>query len=156
MTDLDLVVANLPDREKILILRSVTHVAAEEKLPEALHFHNRVTDLDAARLIHQIERGAIVVQQGAAWTDRGGTLRKQMPHLTRIVNECLRLGLVHQNSREMAPGVWLTWLEAAPVHLIRGDNRTACDASRRVRAARFRLTDDIGLVDCHACLDGHQ
>lgn len=150
MTDLNVAIANLPEREQILILRSTCHVADEARLPEALHFCNHVTDLDVARLIHAIERGAVVVEHGKAWVDLGGALRARMPHLTRIVRECLRLGLVTRTSRELAPDIWQTWLIAAPVH---------CDCGHPCLTRpgrRVRLADDLALVDCEACLKDHK
>lgn len=153
MTDLSLAVAGLPEREQTLILRSACHVADESRLPEALRLCNRVSDLDVARLLHAIERGAVVVQRDSAWADLTGDLRARMPHLTRIVNECLRLGLVTRTSRQVAPDVWRTWLVAAPVHC-GGAGGPHCGRTRR--AQRYRLADDLSLVDCEACLSAHR
>lgn len=142
--------STLSEREQHLILRSVLH-CTDQELPEQAQFHNHVTDLDAARLILAVERGTIVVQRDTAWTDFTGTLRARMPHLTRIVNECLRLRLVVRHTEHIWPDVWQTKLAAAPVHLEAGVNRPAC--VRPGEVARYRLTDDIGLIDCKACLD---
>jgi hypothetical protein len=153
MTDLAIEVANLPEREQTLILRSVAHVADESRLPEQMRLCNRITDLDVARLIHGIERGAIVVQRDAVWVDRGGLMRRRMPHLTRIVNECLRLGLVDRVSQEISPDVWRVWLSAAPVHQQAPGGGPVCPVAGERRTRRLRLSDDPGLVDCPACLE---
>lgn len=151
MTDIALAIAGLAEREQLLILRSALHVVPDESaLPERARFHNKVTELDAARLLHAIERGYMVVPEDRAWTDLRGTLRTRMPHLTRIVNECLRLGLVSRMSEQIAPDVWRTHLVPAAVHLSAGINRTLCPASAGL-SFRFRLTDDPGLIDCEAC-----
>ena len=155
MTDLSLTIAGLPEREQTLILRSAAHIADESRLPAWAQLCNHVTDLDVARLIHAIERGTIVYPHGAAWTDLGGDLRKRMPHLTRIVNECLRLGLVERTSEQTAPDIWRTWLVAAPVHYDNGDHVPACHRGR-TRPIRFRLSQDPALVDCQACLGAHR
>lgn len=148
MTDLSHVVATLPEREQILALRSVLHALDnEDLLPVPLQFCNKVSDLDAAWLILAVERGYTVVQQGAVWTDLRGDLRARMPHLTRIVNECLRLKLVRRRSREVMPDVWRVWLTAAQVHRDAGLNKPACG----VTGQRFRLADDSRLIDCPAC-----
>lgn len=145
-------VADLPEREQLLILRSVTHIADETELPAWAQLCNHVTDLDVARLIHAIERGTVVVPRDNVWTDLRGNLRAAMPHLTRTVNECLRLGLVQRASEQTAPGVWRTWLVAAPIHRDAGGRVPACHRGR-TRPIRFRLTDDPGLIDCKACLE---
>lgn len=150
--DLTLAVAQLPEREQLLILRSCCHEADERWMPVAVQFCQKVSVLDAARLIHAIERGATVVEHDRVWTDLGGSLRARMPHLTRIVNECLRLGLVTRTSTETFPDVWLTRLATAPVHFSAGLNTTRCPASRNGQTRRFRLTEDPALVDCKACL----
>lgn len=150
--DLTEVLSTLSEHEQHLMLRSVLHCTSAE-LPEWAQLHNHVTDLDAARLIHAIERGFTIVQEGAAWTDLRGTLRAKMPHLTRIVNECLRLRLVERRSHELAPDVWRVWLVAAPVHLETGwINRPACLNVPNRTMMRFRLTADPALIDCKACL----
>ena len=147
MTDLLSALAEISDRERLLLYRSVLH-CTDQPLPEWAQFHNRVTDLDAARLIHAIERGAVVHPHGAAWLDTTGRLRAKMPHLTRIVNECLRLRLVEQATEPIGPDVWRTRLQTARVHLLAGINRPACTQRGSVR---FRLTDDPALIDCPAC-----
>ena len=152
MTDLSLAIAGLPEREQILILRAACHVADEPLLPVQAQFCNRVTELDAARLIHAIERGAMVIQRGTAWADLEGALRARMPHLTRVVLECTRLGLVRQATTQLWPDVWRTWLVAAPVHEQAGLNRTRCTASFQRPYGRFRLSDERALIDCAACL----
>jgi hypothetical protein len=141
---------DLPQRELDLIARAGAHCLADENTPDAIRFRGHVTDLDVARLIHQIERGALIVPAGKAWCVRGGRFHDR--HLTRIVNECLRLGLVERVTRNTASDVVLTYLIAAPVHLRTGINETRCWDSYLRPGARFRTLDVRRLVDCHACL----
>jgi len=141
MTDLD-----LSQRELDLIARAGAHCLADKDTPDATRFRDHVTDLDAARLIHRIERGALVVPAGRAWHMIGGW---DDIHLTRIVNECLRLGLVEASVGHTGRDIVRTTLIAAPIHL-RSGSGTACAAADS--GTRYRLTDDPGLIDCPACL----
>ena len=139
-------VADLPQRELDLIARAGAHCLADESTPEAVRFRRGVTDLDAARLIHRIERGALVVPAGRTWHMIGGW---DDIHLTRIVNECLRLGLVEASVAHTGRDIVRTTLSAAPVHL-RVRDMPACAAADP--GTRYRLVVDPRLVDCHACL----
>ena len=141
MTDLD-----LSQRELDLIARAGAHCLADESTPDATRFRNHVTDLDAARLIHRIERGALVVPAGRTWHMIGGW---DDVHLTRIVNECLRLGLVEASTAHTGRDIVRTTLTAAPVHL-RSGNVPACAAADP--GTRYRLVTDPALADCPACL----
>lgn len=145
MTDLSLAVADLPASEQRLIARAGLHAMKDP--PGALAFRD-VSDLDAARLIHAIERGYVVVPRGRAWTDLSGALRARMPHLTRVVQECLRVRLVSIVTVPFGGDVVRHQLMAAPVHLR--------DAHALPEERRYRLTEDITLVDCKACLAGHR
>lgn len=152
MTDLSLAIADLPEWEQRLILRSSAHVVPDEsRLPETLHFREHVTELDAARLIHAIERGVTYVPSCThdGWASVAPT--PGFPYLSRVVRECLRLGLVRRVSEEVAPDIWRTTLVAAPVHLAVPDYRAACSAHVRTPHRRLRLSDDLALVDCMAC-----
>ncbi len=151
MTDLSLAIADLPEREQTLIWRSACHLVPDEAaLPEMLRLHNHVTELDTVRLLHEIERGAVVVPRDDAWTDVAGTLRYKMPHLTRIVNECLRLRLLVRIAEQTGPDIWRTRLAAAPVHRHAIDHQPTC--GRDFGMVRFRVSDDPALIDCPACL----
>jgi hypothetical protein len=75
-----------------------------------------------------------------------------MPPLTRIVEECLRLGLVQRTTVETAPAIWRTQLEAASVHLRSTGGPTACSAVDLAPQFRYRTVQDVALVDCLACL----
>lgn len=142
MTDLSLAVADLPASEQRLIARAGLHAMKDPSEP--LAFRDGVTDLDAARLIHAIERGYVVVPRGRVWTDLSGALRARMPHLTRVVQECLRVRLVSIAAVHFGGDVVRHQLVAAPVHL-----RGAHDLPE---GWRHRLTDDATLIDCKACL----
>lgn len=142
----------LSDTERVLIKRAVAHALPEDDAPEVIRFRDGVTDLDAARLIHRIERGAIIVPAGRTWVVLGAADRT--PHLARIVEECLRLGLVHRCSVQLGKDVIRIQLAAAPVHRCRGGldpNGTLCSMSRLWPAKRYRCTDDPKLIDCFTC-----
>lgn len=151
MTDVQLQIVQLPEREQNLINRSVCHIADETLLPEALRLGNRVTDLDVARLLLAVERGFVVVPRDETWTDLTGALRARMRHLTRVANECIRLRLLVRTTEQITVDIWRTRLVAAPVHLMAGPNRPACPAPGGM--VRYRLSDDRNLIDCPACLD---
>jgi len=137
---------DLTDRR--LIDRAVCHSLADGIGPA---FRNDVTDLDAARLILRLEQGVIVVpaKGGRSWhtLPRG----QRMPPLTRVVQECLRLGLVSRDTIETGPGVRRIQLAAAPIHRRLAPNTTRCSASMLRRGLRWRTTLDQDLVDCFAC-----
>jgi hypothetical protein len=139
-------ILSLEDRR--LIERSAAHALADGIGPA---FRNGVTDLDVARLILRLEQGAIVVQAkgGRSWhtLPRG----ERMPPLTRVVQECLRLGLVYRATIETGPAVRRVQLAAAPIHRRLAPNTTRCNASLLRRGLRWRTTLDARLVDCFAC-----
>src|SRR5207237_10397118 len=98
-------VTDLSPADTVLVPRAYSHALADSAIPPALRFRNGVDDLDAARLLLQIERSAVIVQatSGKSWhtVPRG----ERMPPLTRIVEECLRLGLVYLASVDRGPSV---------------------------------------------------
>lgn len=138
----------LTHEDRRLIDRSACHALADGLGPA---FRNGVTDLDAARLILRLEQGIIVVpaKGGRSWhtVPRG----ERMPPLTRVVEECLRLGLVVRDAIETGPGVRRIQLAAAPIHRRLAPNTTRCNASRLRPGLRWRTTLDRDLVDCFAC-----
>lgn len=146
-------------RELDLITRAGAHSLAETRLAPVQRFRDGVTDLDVARLIHRIERGTTIVPSSpGCWTVLAGP-NALIPHLSRVVREAMRVGLVHEDTVRTAPDVVRTILVAAPVHLrhprlVRG--QTACTASARVPYGRFRTLPDVDLVDCSACLMAHR
>jgi hypothetical protein len=138
---------DLSQRELDLITRAGAHILAGGDTPGTVQFDAHVTELDSVRLIHQIERGALVVPAGRAWHMIGS---QRHPHLTRIVNECLRLGLVEASTSYTGPDIVRTALTAAPVHLLAAPGRPACPASDP--NTRYRVLEDPRLLDCPACL----
>ena len=142
----------LSTHEADLITRAGAHAAAEATLAPYARFTNDVTDLDAARLIHLLERGALVVPHVRAYVMFRG--RTPMPHLTRTVIECLRLGLAVQETLPTAPDIYRTQIRPAKMHLRAGAvNQPRCHDTA---ALRYRTLDDLDLVDCAACLRMHQ
>jgi len=138
----------LTHEDRRLIDRSACHALADGIGPA---FRNGVTDLDAARLILRLEQGVIVVpaKGGRSWhtLPRG----QRMPPLTRVVEECLRLGLVARDTIETGPGVRRIQLAAAPIHRRLAVNTTLCSASNTLPGLRWRTTLDADLVDCFTC-----
>lgn len=143
--------AALSDREESLITRAAAHALADEMAGDS-RFRNGVTDLDAARLIHRIERGALIVPSitGRSWHEvpRG----PHMPPLTRVIEECLRLGLVERLTVETAPAIWRTQLQAAPVHIRTTPGAVLCGRHFRAPGKRLRALRDVTLADCAACV----
>lgn len=146
--------ATISEREQNLITRSASHALADVVAGDS-RFRNGVTDLDAARLIHRIERGAMIVPSatGRSWHEvpRG----PHMPPLTRVIEECLRLGLVERLTVETAPGIWRTQLQAAAVHIETAPGHVLCRRHLRAPGKRLRALRDATLADCAACLHLH-
>jgi len=146
--------AHLSEREQVLIARAASHVLADDAAGDS-RFRKGVTDLDAARLIHRIERGALIVPSatGRSWHEvpRG----PHMPPLTRVIEECLRLGLVERLSVETAPAIWRTQLQAAPVHIRTTPGAVLCGKHSRAPGKRLRALRDATLADCAACVHLH-
>lgn len=145
-------ILDISEREHTLIVRAAAHVIDPLVAGDSA-FQRDVTDLDAARLVHRIERGAIVIpsRTGRSWHEVPDG--PYMLHLTRVVEECLRLGIVERLTVQTAPAIWRTQLAAAPVHLCTAPGVARCDAGRPGK--RLRLLDEPGLVDCAACVFLH-
>lgn len=138
-------------REAVLALRAGAHGAEPETLPEPARLRHGTLDLEAARLIHLIEQGNVIVPRSYPRSWRFlDTLMPHMTGLSRIVEECLRVGLVYADVVRTGPSIRRTQLAASVVHLDRG-GRTACNMSDAMPMLRYRLLDDLSLVDCLAC-----
>jgi len=144
----------ISEKERNLITRAGAHALDPKIAPLHLLFQRSVTDLDAARIIHRLERGAVIVptSSGRAW--REIPEGPHIPRFTVIVEECLRLGLVHRESIVVGRDRRRIQLAAAMVHL-RGEHfwAPACGYHPEVR---FRILDDPALVDCLTCLGIHR
>lgn len=151
-------VANLPkhlpacERDQGLIARAGAHAADPELLPEEARFQGSVTDLDVARLLLALDRGAAVWPHERGWRTEQRTAL-MFGRLSATVRECLRLGLVHTMREQTGPSSFREFLVPAITHLRhRADHRApACPAPRSIK--RYRLVDDRVLVDCQTCLD---
>lgn len=142
-------------RDRALAARAAAH-ADEEHV-----YRHGVTDLDIARLILAVERGAVIhptasMTQWAA--PAGSPLRAPHRPLNATVNEAIRVGLCRVTVEPgKRPGVVLTRLAAAPVHARNPQRPTiprCLDAVLYARTdAYFRLLDDLTLVDCQGCMD---
>lgn len=142
--------ADLSTEDQILVLRSTAHVLAVSETPPVLRFRDGVTELDAARLILSVERGAVIVQavSGRSW--HAVPRRAGRAPLTRIVEQCLHFGLVYRDSVITGPALRRIQLGAPPIHL-RTDHGLACRADMVVLGRRWRSLADPRLVDCLAC-----
>jgi hypothetical protein len=146
---------DLPARDLILVVRAGAHAAPDYELPASAQFRDGVSDLDVARLILRIERGAAVVagSSGRSWHTVPRGFR--MPPLTRVVNEALRVRLVRLDAVRTGPHTVRQQLACAPVHVRdftrTGRRRTACAAWLSEPFVRYRTVDDPGLADCIAC-----
>ena len=145
------------EREEELILRAGLHSAAPSSLPETERLGRGVSDLDVARLVHQIERGNIIYPSRSHQTWRStGPMAKTRRSLTTVVSEALRLGIVHIVTDHTSPHTYRTRLAAAITHARRRGtvNQPACGVLV-VKPVRWRLlgTEQLAFVDCQACMD---
>jgi hypothetical protein len=153
---IDLSVQGLSDREESLRQRAVAHCLAESVAGDAT-FRDGVDDLDAARLLLDIERGAIYIPNDPgmrSWHAIGGG--RPILRLSRVVRECLRLGLVERLTVQTAPSIWRTQLQAAPVHMRTAGRHVLCRTDVSRPSKRLRSLTDPGLVDCAACVFLHR
>lgn len=143
---------SLSTHETALVARAAAHALAEEATPALARFTNGVDDLDVARLIMRIERGSVIVPSAVsrAWLALNEIERE--PHLTRIVKEAIRVGLVYPGTIRTGPHLIRVQLVAAPVHLRRVPGVPVCPESQEKPYGRYRTLDEAAWVDCSACL----
>lgn len=131
-----------------LIERAGTHAQPQDTLRPAQRFQHGVTELDVARVMHELERGVRLHRSRLGrWAAPAGSRlgNKASP----AVQEMIRTGLVrHLIDREG------DHLIPARVHLDLGDRQSACRfVGEDLGPMRARLTKDLGLFDCPACED---
>jgi hypothetical protein len=144
-------------KEEELVFRAGLHAVPPGALHPSEQLRRGVSDLDVARLVHQIERGNIIYPSTTHKTWRStGPVPRGRRALSTVVSEALRLGIVHPVVEHSSLYVYRTRLEAAPTHARRRGtaNRPACGLLS-VRVWRWRLldADRLMFVDCQACLD---
>lgn len=141
------------ERDHRLAARAAAH-ADEEHV-----YSDGVTDLDIARLILALERGALIhptasMTQWAA--PAGSPLRAPKRPLNATVNEAIRVGLCRVATEPTGPSAVRVRLAPAPVHA-RSEVRPlmpACQVFSLPQPDRYwRLLDDLTLVDCQGCID---
>lgn len=131
-----------------LIERAGTHAVPTDQLRPAQRFQMGVTELDVARVMHELERGVRLHRSRLGrWAGLAGSRlgNKASP----AVQEMIRTGLVrHVIDREG------DHLIPARVHLDLGDRQSVCHfVGEDLGPMRSRLTKDLGLFDCPACED---
>lgn len=134
--------------EEALIARSGLHATPADTLRPAQRFQYGVTELDVARVMHELERGVRLHRSRLGrWAAPAGSRlgNKASP----AVQEMIRTGLVRH---------WIDrdgdHLIPAPVHLDLGDRQSACHfIGEDLGPMRSRLTGDLALIDCKACID---
>lgn len=144
-------------KEEELIFRAGLHAVPPAALDPSERLERGVSDLDVARLVHQIERGNIIYPSGSHQTWRStGPVPKGRRALSTVVSEALRLGIVHPMVEHSSPHIYRTRLAAALTHAKRRGytNKPACRLmSIQVRRWRLLTPDQFAYVDCQACLD---
>jgi hypothetical protein len=132
------------------IARAGAHAAPESTLRAAQRFQDGVTELDVARVMHELERGLrLYLNRGGRWCAPRGSRVNGGGGPSAIVKEMIRTGLVrHYKDREG------DHLIPAKVHLDLGDRQSACHfIGEDLGPMRARLLADLALVDCLACAD---
>lgn len=144
-------------KEEELVFRAGLHAVPPAQLDPAERLERGVSDLDVARLVHQIERGNIIYPSSSHQTWRStGPVPRGRRALSTVVSEALRLGIVHPVVEHTSPHIYRTRLAAAPTHAKRRGytNKPACRLmSIQVRRWRLLPADQLAYVDCQACLD---
>jgi hypothetical protein len=143
------------ERDRALIARAGAHAAEPASLHPYARLQHGVTDLAVARLLRGLETGAEVYPEGRGWKARRESPLGRLSALERVVNECIRTGLVHTATERTGPAAWRTWLVPAITHAHHPEdrNRPGCLADITAGIKRWRLLDDLTLVDCQACVD---
>ncbi len=129
-----------------LIERAGTHAQPQDTLRPAQRFQHGVTELDVARVMHDLERGVRLHRSrlGRWFAPEGARMNNKT---SPAVQEMIRTGLVrHWIDREG------DHLIPARVHLDLGDRQSACHfVGEDLGPMRSRLTKDLDLADCLDC-----
>jgi hypothetical protein len=123
--------------------RAAAHSVAGES------FRDGVTDLDVARVLLAIERGAQIVAGGPSrwFCETGNPLNRTS--LARTVDEMIRTGLARASSAPVGRDYYSVTLIPAPVHL--RSRRDALRARCGNSSLRLRRVDHLELIDCGTC-----
>jgi len=157
-------IAELAPKDQGLVIRASAHAAAEAMLLPGSRFQEGVTDLEVARVLSALERGALIVPSASRpnrWMLGVGTPNPLVgmesnagPRpLSRIVAEMIRLGLAYPRTERTGPASYRTYLEPAMVHLRGPVWRLPMCGGPSSTIKRYRLVDDLTLVDCQSCAD---
>jgi hypothetical protein len=129
-----------------LIDRSGTHAMPADQLRPAQRFQMGVTELDVARVMHELEKGVRLhrSRMGRWAAPLGSRLGYKV---SPIIQEMIRTGLVrHLIDREG------DHLIPARVHLDLGDRQSACHfVGEDLGPMRARLSRNLDLADCLDC-----
>lgn len=132
--------------DESLIARSSSHVRPDEYMRAAQRLQNGVTELDVARVMHELEKGTrLYLNRLGRWCAPTGSRLGNKP--SPAVHEMIRTGLVrHYKDREG------DHLLPAKVHLDAGEYQSACHfIGEDMGPMRSRLSTDKTLVDCLDC-----
>jgi len=134
--------------EDALIERASAHCFSREFLRPAQRLQHGVTELDVARVMHELERGVrLHLSRLGRWSAPAGS---RMGNKTSpAVQEMIRTGLVrHYRDHEG------DHLIPAKVHLDLGDHQSACHfIGEDMGPMRARLSENLDLVCCLECQD---
>ena len=152
---------NLSDADRIKVIRAGCHATAEVMLDRDAQLREGVTDLDVARVLLALEGGALIIpgpRNSTRWMAPHGSPLRAMDgtyerrSLNRVVGEMIRLGLAYVATQRTGPSSFRRFLAPALVHARGGRGRPACGGPTTT-IKRFRLVDELTLVDCQACVD---
>lgn len=139
------------------VARAVAHALPASMLGPAQRFQGEVDDLMVARLMRALDAGVEVHQGGRYGWQAPQDSPLNQRRLGGTVAEALRTGLVRALSEPVGPQIRKVYVVPAPVHL-RASGGPSAPRCRRYdppngSPMRFRLVDEIDLVDCRTCLD---
>jgi hypothetical protein len=138
-----------------LIERASTHAQPQDTLRPAQCFQMGVTELDVARVMHELERGVRLHRSRLGrWAGPAGSRlgNKASPAVQEMIRTGLVRHLIDLEGDHLIP---------ARVHLDLGDRQSACHfVGEDLGPMRSRLSADLDLIDCLACqetvLHGHR
>jgi hypothetical protein len=131
-----------------LIQRAGTHAQPADTLRPAQRFQMGVTELDVARVMHELERGVRLHRSRLGrWAGPAGSRlgNKASPAIQEMIRTGLVRHLIDREGDHLIP---------ARVHLDLGDRQSVCHfVGEDLGPMRARLTRALDLADCLDCAD---